>query len=129
MDVDWVLFSIDILKGVISGGISGVILLYVILPRIGARSATQTLKVAKKDPEIGPIIKKAQEILKMLEPLAKQFKNIDIEKIQKDVQPFIEIGKKIDPKAVEELLGSFKELADGFKTKFGKPENIPDVDP
>lgn len=112
----------------VSGAISGVILLYVILPKIGARSATQTLKAAKHDPEIGPIIKKAQEILKTLEPLAKQFKNIDIKKIQKDVQPFIEIGKKIDPKAVEELLGSFKELADGFKQKLGKPENIPDVD-
>lgn len=127
---DWFTWGMGLIQGIVSGAIGGVILLYFILPKVGARSATQTLKAAKHDPEIGPIIKKAQEILKVLEPLAQKFKNLDLDKILKDIQPFLETAKKIDPKAIEELMQIGKELASSFKTKLEQPKiPNPDSDP
>lgn len=118
-----------VLQGVISGAVGGLILLWFIFPRMGTKTATQTLKAAKKDPEIAPLIKKAQEIIHVLEPLVKQFKNFDLEKTQKDIRPFIEMAKKIDPKKVGELIDSVKEVVDGFKARVTEKPNVPTPDP
>jgi hypothetical protein len=115
-------WGMNLLQGLIVGIASGLFLFYVVLPKIGAKTATQTLHAAKKDPEIGPLIAKAQEILHALEPLAKFFKNFDLEKMQKDIQPIIEVLKKIDPKDIDDLLKEIKSLTGTIKQNIAKPK-------
>jgi len=127
---DWFTWFMNLLNGIVGGAISGVILLYLILPRIGAKTATQTLKAAKNDPEIAPLIKKVQDILERLEPLVKQFKNLDLDKIQKDLKPLLETAKKIDPEAVADLIKTLRSLAKDVGEKITeKPANIPGPTP
>jgi hypothetical protein len=126
---DWFSWFMGLLNGVVSGAISGVILLYFILPRMASKSARQTLEEMKKDGELKPIIDKAKEIITRLEPVTKKladaFKNLDLDKIQEGIQPYIELGKKIDPQDIDALLKQLKELSGTVQKAIEKPKKIP----
>lgn len=122
-----------ILQGLIVSVIGGCVLIIFILPKMAALSTANTVKALKKDPEIAPIIEKGKEIIKELEPLVKEFRKLDFEKMRKDIQPFLETAKRIDPKAVEELFSVVRSLAKDVKQKLdefsSKPPNMPAPDP
>ena len=128
MVVDWFTWFLGLAQGIIISIVGGYILLRFILPRMAAESARHTLKELKKDGEIKPIIDKAKDIVNRLQPLVEQFKNLDLDKIQKDIKPFLDVIKKIDPKDVEDLLKSLKELTGTVQKAIEKPEKIPEPD-
>lgn len=123
---DWFSWGMGLLQGLVVSVIGGYILLKFILPRMAAASARQTIEELKKDGELKPIIDKAKDIITRLEPVAKKlataFKNLDLDKLQDDIQPFLELGRKIDPKDVEELMQSLKELTGTIKKSIEKPK-------
>jgi predicted RNA-binding protein with EMAP domain len=123
---DWFGWGMGLAQGLTVSVIGGVILLYFILPKMAAKSAHQTLEAMKNDDELKPIIEKAKEIITRLEPVTKKlataFANIDLDKLQDDVKPFIEMMKKVDPKDVEDLLKEVKSLTGTIKKSIEKPE-------
>jgi uncharacterized protein YoxC len=109
----------------VTGAVSGLILIWFVLPRRGIKTAAQTLKAAKKDPDIAPIFDKTKEIIDKLHPLVEQFKNLDLAKFQKDAQPLLDAIKKIDPQTIDDLLRAVKELANSATKAIEKPKKIP----
>lgn len=124
--IDWLSFFLGILQGTITSVIGGYVLLKFILPKIAAESAAHTIKAMKRDKEIAPIIDKAKEMVNTMEPLVKRlavaFRNVDLDKLQKDIKPFIKAIKKIDPKTVDELMVGLKELTGAVKKTIEKPK-------
>jgi len=120
--IDWVGFGLTLLNNVIAGAISGIFIFYVILPRMGAKTATQTLKAAKKDKDIAAIITKVQEIVKVLEPLLRRFEKMDIDKMISDLQPLTTALKKINPEDVDALLKQLRELTGTVQKAIEKPK-------
>ena len=120
--IDWVGFGLTLLNNVIAGAISGIFIFYVILPRMGAKTATQTLKSAKKDKDIAAIITKVQEIVKVMEPLVKQFEKIDVDKTISDLQPLITALKRINPEDVNASLKQLRELTGAVQKAIEKPK-------
>jgi len=120
--IDWVGFGLTLLNNVIAGAISGIFIFYVILPRMGAKTATQTLKAAKKDKDIAAIITKVQEIVKVLEPLLRRFEKMDIDKMISDLQPLTTALKKINPEDVNASLKQLRELTGAVQKAIEKPK-------
>ena len=86
-----------------------------------------TVKALQKDPEIKPYIDKAKQIIDRIEPIVEKFKGLDLDKINGDIKPLLEVIRKIDPKTIEELMKSLKELTDTVKGSLTKPK-IPEPD-
>ena len=120
--IDWVGFGLTLLNNVIAGAISGIFIFYVLLPRMGAKTATQTLKAAKKDKDIAAIITKVQEIVKVLEPLLRRFEKMDIDKMISDLQPLTTALKKINPEDVNASLKQLRELTGAVQKAIEKPK-------
>ena len=129
--IDWILFFSDIVKGIIIGIPSFLIGSYLffkyLLPKLSADMGAATVKALQKDPEIKPYIDKAKQIIDRIEPIVEKFKGLDLDKINGDIKPLLEVIRKIDPKTIEELMKSLKELTDTVKGSLTKPK-IPEPD-
>lgn len=125
--MDWFSWGMGLVQGTIVSVIGGVVIFYFLIPPMTARTTKRTIEALKKDPEIKPLIDKAKEIINKLEPLVNQFKNIDLEKLQKDFTPLYEAIKKIDAEDIDGLLKALKDLT-GMVTKAIEKPNVPKPD-
>jgi hypothetical protein len=85
--IDWFAWFMGIIQGTVVSVIGGIVIFYFLIPPMTSKTTKRTVEALKKDPEIKPLIDKAKELVVKLEPLANQFKNLDLEKIQKDFTP------------------------------------------
>ena len=93
------------------------------------KMVAQALKEAKQSPELMPLLDKAKEIMAVAEPVFKQlgkaFKNLDLDKTQKDFQPLMDALKGIDPAELNALIKTGKELGTVIKQTLEKREMPP----
>lgn len=124
--MDWEYFIVSAIFGLISSIISFISGMYVFnkyfLPKLTAKMFVDGFKHLQADPEISIYMKKGKEIINRLEPVMKQLKNVDLNKIQKELRPFFEAAKKIDPKDVEDLMKSLKNLTGTVQQAIEKPK-------
>lgn len=131
-------FWLDGLKGLIVSVGGTLIGFYLFnkyfLPGLMSEMGRNTVKDISKDPEFKPLIEsgkalmeKGRKVMERLEPIVEKAKNLDLEKTTEDIKPFLEMIKKIDPKTIEELMKSLKELTDTVKGSLTKPK-IPEPD-
>lgn len=119
---DLVTWLMGILQGTITAVIGGIVIFVFLIPKMTKATTKRTLEELKKDPEIKPMLDKAKEIVEKLHPLADQFKNIDLNQIQRDFKPLYEAIKQIDAKEIEGLMKTLKDLAGTVTKAIEKPK-------
>ena len=119
---DWTTWLMGIIQGTITAIIGGVIIFIWLIPRMTKATTKRTIDELKKDPEIKPILDKAKEIVDKLQPLAAQFKNINLEQIQRDFKPLYDAIKQIDAKDIASLVATLRELSGTVTKALEKPK-------
>ena len=119
-------FFLQIIQGIIVGIIGGIISLYIfytyLLPGLTKTMTKNLIADLKKDEEFKPLIDKASEIVNRLEPIMKEFKALDLNGVQKDIKPLLNVAKKIDAEKINGLIDSVKDIVDYFKKSIEKPK-------